>query len=80
VLGVGDGVTNDVGEEVLEDGAGLLVDQSGHSLHPTAASEAADRRARDALDVSAEHLAVALGSAQSFACGGGKRKTMSVLV
>merc|ERR1719281_2356331 len=48
VLGVGDGVTDDVLEEHLD---------------APAASEAADGGLGDALDVVAEHLAVALGPA-----------------
>ncbi len=42
VLSVGDGVTDDVLEEDLEDTAGLLVDQAGDTLDTTTASEAAD--------------------------------------
>merc|ERR1712224_633547 len=62
VLGVGDGVTDDVLKEDLEDTAGLLVDEPGDALHTTAASEAADGGLGDALDVVAEDLAVALGA------------------
>ena len=42
VLSVGDGVTDDVLEEDLEDTTGLLVDQAGDTLDTTTASEAAD--------------------------------------
>ena len=42
VLGVGDGVTDDVLKEDLEDTAGLLVDEAGDALDTTTASEAAD--------------------------------------
>jgi hypothetical protein len=63
VLRVGDGVADDVGEEVLEHRAGLLVHQAGQTLHPTAAREAANGGTGDALDVVAKDLAVALGSA-----------------
>jgi len=61
VLGVGDGVADDVLEEDLEDTAGLLVDESRDALDTTTASQAADRGLGDALDVVAQHLAVALG-------------------
>ena len=61
VLGVGDGVADDVLEEDLEDTTGLLIDESGDTLDTTTASQAADRRLGDALDVVAQHLAVALG-------------------
>ena len=59
MLGVGHGVTDDVLEEDLEDTAGLLVDEAGDALDATTASETADGRLGDALDVVAQHLAVA---------------------
>ena len=69
VLGVGDGVADHVGEEVLEHRAGLLVHQSRETLHTAAARETTDGRTGDPFDVVAEHLAVALGSslAEAFA-------------
>ena len=63
VLGVGDGITDDVLKEDLEDTTGLLVDEAGDALHAATASETADRGLGDALDVVAQHLAVALGAA-----------------
>ncbi len=54
VLGVGHGITDDVLEEHLEDTAGLFVDETGDALDTTTASETADRRLRDALDVVTE--------------------------
>ncbi|CAL9046856.1 unnamed protein product [Musa banksii] len=60
VLGVGDGVADNVLEEDLEHAAGLLVDEPGDALDAAAAREAADGRLGDALDVVAEDLAVAL--------------------
>ena len=65
VLGVGDGVTDDVLEEDLEDTAGLLVDEAADALDTTTAREAADGGLGDALDVVAKDLAVALGAALS---------------
>merc|ERR1711966_326503 len=65
VLGVGHGITDHVLEEHLEHGAGLLVDQAGDALDATTASQTADGRLGDALDVVAEHLAVTLGAALS---------------
>ena len=62
VLGVGDGVTDDVLEEDLEDTAGLFVDESRDTLHTTTASETADGGLGDALDVVTENLAVTLGA------------------
>ena len=62
VLGVGDGVTDDVLEEDLEDAAGLLVDEAGDALDAATTGEAADGGLGDALDVVAKDLAVALGA------------------
>ena len=63
VLGVGHGITDDVLEEDLEDGPGLLVDEAGDALDATTACQTADGRLGDALDVVAKHLAVTLGAA-----------------
>ena len=63
VLGVGDGITDDILKEDLEDAAGLLVDETGDALDATTASQAADGRLGDALDVVPEDLAVTLGAA-----------------
>mmetsp|Transcript_5230 Transcript_5230/g.17365 ORF Transcript_5230/g.17365 Transcript_5230/m.17365 type:complete len:231 (+) Transcript_5230:171-863(+) len=65
MLGVGDHVTDHVLKEHLEDTARLLVDEAGDALDATTAGQAADSRLGDALDVVAEHLAVALGAALS---------------
>ena len=63
VLGVGHGVTDDVLEEHLEYAAGLFVDEATDALDATTACETADSGLGDALDVVAQHLAVALGAA-----------------
>ena len=65
VLGVGHGIADDVLEEHLEDASGLFVDETRDALDTTTASETADRRLRDALDVVTENLAVTLGAALS---------------
>ena len=62
VLGVGDGVTDDVLQEHLEHTAGLLVDQTGDTLHSTAASQTADGGFGDSLDVITEDFTVTLGA------------------
>ena len=79
VLSVRDRVADDVLKEDLEDTAGLLVDEAGDALDSAPAGEAADRGLGDALDVVAQHLAVALGAALSeslsslsASCGGGE--------
>ena len=65
VLGVGDGVTDDVLEESLEDGAGLRVDVRGDSLDTTSSGQSSDGRLGDTLDVVTQNLAVTLGSSFS---------------
>ena len=51
VLGVGDGIPDDVLEENLEHASGLLVDEAGDALHAATTSKATDGRLGDALDV-----------------------------
>jgi len=63
VLSVGHGLADHVLEEHLEHRARLLVDEAGDALHTATASETADGRLGDALDVVAQHHAVALGAA-----------------
>ena len=65
VLGVGDGITDDVLEEHLQDTAGLFVDEPGDTLHTTTASETADGWLGDTLDVITQHLPVTLGASLS---------------
>ena len=82
VLGVGDGVTDDVLKEDLEDTAGLLVDEAADALDTTTAREAADGGLGDTLDVVAKDLAVALGAAlsESLASLSTSRHVVRVLV
>ena len=63
VLGVGDGVTDYGLKEGLEHTAGLFIDHSGDTLDTTTAGETTDGRLGDSLDVVAQDLAVALGTA-----------------
>ena len=65
VLGVGDGITDDVLEEDLEDTAGLLVDEAGDALDTATTGETADGGLGDALDVVAKDLAMTLGATLS---------------
>ena len=60
VLGVGDGITDDVLEENLENTTGLLVDEAGDALDTTTASQTADGGLGDTLDVITKNLPVAL--------------------
>ena len=65
VLGVGDGITDDVLKEDLEDTAGLLVDEAGDTLDTTTTCETADGGLGDTLDIVAKDLAMTLGAALS---------------
>ena len=65
MLGVGDGITDDILKEDLEDTTGLLVDQARDTLDTTTASQAADGGLGDALDVVTQNLAVTLGASLS---------------
>ena len=51
VLGVGDGIPDDVLKEHLQDTTGLLVDESRDTLDTTSASQTADGGLGDTLDV-----------------------------
>ena len=62
VLGVGDGITDDVLEENLENTAGLLVDEAGDALDTATTSQTADGGLGDTLDVITKNLPVALGA------------------
>ena len=63
VLGVGDGITDDVLEEHLQDTTGLFVDETADSLDTTSASKTADGGLGDTLDVITQDFAMTLGAA-----------------
>jgi hypothetical protein len=69
VLGVGDGVTDDVLKEHLQDTTGLFVDQTRDTFHTSSTGQSADCRLGNALDVVTQNFAMTLGStfAQTFA-------------
>jgi len=62
MLSVGDGITDDVLEEHLEDTSGLFVDEAGDSLHTTTTSETTDSGLGDTLDVITKNFSVTLGA------------------
>ena len=51
VLGVGNGITDDVLQEHLQNSTGLFVDESRDTLDSTSASQTADSGLGDTLDV-----------------------------
>ena len=65
VLGVGDGIPDDVLKEDLEDSTGLLVDESGDTLDSSTTRQTPDGGLGDALDVIPQHLTVTLGASLS---------------
>ena len=65
MLGVGDGIPDNVLQEHLEHPAGLLVDEAGDALDATSASQTADSGLGDALDVITQDLTVTLGASLS---------------
>ena len=58
MLGVGDGVTDDVLQENLEDTTGLLVDEARDTLDTTSSSKTTDSGLGDTLDIITKNLAV----------------------
>ena len=62
MLGVGDGIPDDVLKEDLEDSTGLLVDESRDPLDSSPHRQTADSGLGDALDVVPQHLPVPLGA------------------
>jgi hypothetical protein len=62
MLGVGDGVPDDVLQEDLENTPGLLIDEARDTLDTASAGQTPDGGLGDALDVIPEHLPVALGA------------------
>ena len=62
VLRVGDGVTDHILKEHLQNATSLLVDQPRDTLHASTTRKTTDGRLGDALDVVPEHLPVTLGA------------------
>ena len=65
VLGVGDGIPDDVLQEDLQHSASLLVDESGDPLDASSPGQSPDGGFGDALDVVPQHLPVPLGASLS---------------
>ena len=69
VFGVGDGITDDVLKEDLEDTTGLLIDQARDTLDTTTTRQTADSGLGDTLDVITQDFAMTLSASlsESFA-------------
>jgi hypothetical protein len=68
MLSVGDGITNDILEEYLEDSTSLFVNESRDTLNTTTAGKTTNSRLGDSLDIVTKDLAMTLGTSlsQSF--------------
>ena len=82
VLGVGDGIPDDVLKENLQDTTGLLVDKTRDTFHTTSASQAADSGLGDTLDVVTKDFPVTLGASlsQTFSSLAATRHDYSISV
>ena len=65
VFGVGDGITDDVLKEDLEDTTGLFVDQARYTLDSTTTRQTADGGFGDTLDVITQNFAMTLSATLS---------------
>ena len=65
VLSVGDGITDDVLKEDLEDTTGLLIDQARDTLDTSTSRQTADGGLGDTLDVITQDFAMTLGASLS---------------
>ena len=65
VLGVGDGITDDILKENLEHTTSLLVDETRDTFDTSATSQTTNSRLGDTLDVITQHLAMPLGASLS---------------
>ena len=65
VFGVGDGITDDVLKEDLEDTTGLLIDQARDTLDTTTTRQTANSGLGDTLDVITQDFAMTLSATLS---------------
>ena len=65
VLSVGDGITDDVLKEHLQNSTSLFIDETRDALDSTTAGKTTDGRLGNTLDVVAQDLPVALGASLS---------------
>ena len=65
MLGVGDGITDDVLKEDLEDTTGLLIDQARDTLDTTTTRQTANSGLGDTLDVITQDFAMTLSASLS---------------
>ena len=65
VLGVSDGISDDILKEDLEDSTGLFVDEARDTLDTTTTRKTANGGLADTLDVITQHFAMTLGASLS---------------
>ena len=56
VFGVGDGVADDILQEDFEDTSSLFIDEAGNTFHASTASQSANGRLGNTLDIVTKHL------------------------
>ena len=62
MLGISDGITDDIFQENFEYSSSFLVDESGDTFHSTSSSQTADGGFGDTLDVISQDFPVTLGA------------------
>merc|ERR1719281_1031469 len=69
VFGVGDGITDNIFQEYLEDTSGFFVDQTRDTLDTSTSRQTTDGGLGDTLDVITQNFAMTLGASlsESFA-------------
>ena len=65
MLGVGNGITDDILQEYLQDTSGFFVDKSRDTLDTTTSSQTTDSGLGDTLDIITKNFAMPLGSSLS---------------
>ena len=65
MFSVGDGISDDIFQEDLEDSSGFLVDQSTDSFDSSSSGQSSDGGLGDSLDVISENLSMSLCSSFS---------------
>ena len=82
MFSVGDGITDDIFKENLEDTTGLLVDQARDTLDTTTTRQTANSGLGDTLDVITQDFAMTLGAAfaEAFSSFSSSRHVACILI
>ena len=82
VFGVGDGITDDIFQEYLEDTSGFFVDQARDTLDTSTSRQTTDGGFGDTLDVITQDFAMTLGAAfaEAFSSFSSSRHVACILI